>query len=416
VKSIGQAQREIVESVVPLALEHVALAQARERVLALDVYAERDLPGFDHSAMDGYAARHADLAGGAADASWPMLGESRAGGAWPLPLALGHAMRIFTGAPLPEGADCVIMQEDVDADAGTRSIRVRELPKAGANIRLRGSDIATGALALPRGQRIGPGEIALLAGLGCGRVATHRAARVAIVCTGDELRDVDEVLAPGALVNSNAYMLAAQVEDAGGIATVLPSAPDRIEAIMERFEQALAMSDVVLTSGGVSVGDHDLVAEALGRAAVETRFWKVAMKPGKPLLFGMRAAVPVIGLPGNPVSAFVGFEVFVRPLLSRLQGSLAPYPALIPVRLAHDHRKSKGRPELARGTLRADEHDRGGLVAQLHARQGSGSLPSLARVDALVLLPADATELAAGTELHALRVGARAEQIEPSFP
>jgi molybdopterin molybdotransferase len=420
VKSIGQAQREIVDSVRPLAVEHLALARARGRVLASDVIAARDLPGFDHSAMDGYAARHADLSG--ADAV-PVRGESRAGGAWPEPLATGHAMRIFTGAPMPDGADTVIIQEDVSRDdvggvdnaPSGGAIRVRELPQAGSNIRRRGSDLATGALALPAGHRIGPGEIALLAALGCARVPAHRPPRVAIVCTGDELRDVHEELPPGALVNSNAYMLAAQVEDAGGIATVLPSAPDRVELIQQRFEEALAHSDLVLTSGGVSVGDHDLVAEALGRAGVETRFWKVAMKPGKPLLFGMHAAIPVLGLPGNPVSAFVGFEVFVRPLLARMRGLRAPFPALVPVQLAHDHRKSKGRPELARGVLARDLSNAVPL-ASLHARQGSGSLPSIARIDALVFLPGDADTLMAGSALEALRVSAHAEQTEPPFP
>jgi len=415
VQSIGQAQRAIVASVGPLAVEEVVLAAARGRVLASDVRAERDLPGFDHSAMDGYAARHAELSGAG---SLPVRGESRAGGAWPEPLAAGCAMRIFTGAPMPEGADTVIIQEDVDAERWSEhnAIHARELPKPGSNIRRRGSDLAVGNLALFGGQLIGPGEIALLAGLGCARVATHRPPRVAIVSTGDELRDVHEALPPGALVNSNAYMLAAQVEDAGGIATVLPSAPDRIEEILARFEQALAGSDVVLTSGGVSVGDHDLVAEALGRAGVETRFWKVAMKPGKPLLFGMRGAVPVLGLPGNPVSAFVGFEVFVRPLLSRMRGLSAPYPALIPVRLAHDHRKSVGRPELARGALTPSASGSAEPSARLHDRQGSGSLPSIAQVDALVFLPGDASELPSGSALTALRIGARAERTEPTFP
>jgi molybdopterin molybdotransferase len=410
VKSIGQAQREIVDSVRPLEVEHVALTTARGRVLASDVIAGRDLPGFDHSAMDGYAARHAELSSAE---PLPVRSESRAGGPWPEPLAPGHAMRIFTGAPMPDGADTVIIQEDVDASGS--EIRVRDLPRAGSNIRRRGSDLATGALALPAGVLIGPGEIALLAALGCARVATHRPPRVAIVCTGDELRDVHEELPAGALVNSNAYMLAAQVEDAGGVAAVLPSAPDRIELIQQRFEDALASSDLVLTSGGVSVGDHDLVAEALGRAGVEPRFWKVAMKPGKPLLFGMRGALPVLGLPGNPVSAFVGFEVFVRPLLARMRGSRAPFPALVPVRLAHEHRKSKGRPELARGTLARDGAS-GELSASLHARQGSGSLPSIAMIDALVFLPGDAIDLMAGTALSALMVSARGERPDPAFP
>jgi len=409
VKSIGQAQREIVESAVPLPVEEVALQRARGRMLAGAIYAARDLPGFDHSAMDGYAVRHAELSGAGA---LPIRGESRAGGELPGPLATGHAMRIFTGAPMPEGADTVIIQEDVERDGD--AIRGRERPAVGANIRRRGSDLATGAEALSEGRLVGPGEIALLAALGCARVAVRRVPRVAIVCTGDELRDVDEALPPGALVNSNAYMLAAQVEDAGGVPHVLPNAPDRIDAIQERFEQALAGSDVVLTSGGVSVGDHDLVAEALARASVTSRFWKVAMKPGKPLLFGTRGEVPVIGLPGNPVSAFVGFEVFVRPLLSRLLGSRTPYPALVPVQLAHDHRKSQGRPELARGVLRNDAD--GMLTATLHARQGSGSLPSIAQVDALVLLPGEATQMRSGTSLVALPVGARPSRGEPTFP
>lgn len=393
-KSIGAAMREIVQRFEPLGGVRKPLLEGLGSALCEDVIAQRDLPGWDNSAMDGYAVRHAEL-----DPARPLRvhGESRAGGAWPEPLPTGCAMRIFTGAPLPEGADTVVIQER--ATRSGDSVRFEPLPDAGANVRARGSDLRAGARALERGATLGPGEIALLAALGHHSATVVRPARVAILSTGDELRDIGDDTEPGTLVNSNAYALAAQVRGAGGEPWVLPAAGDRLESIASGLEQALR-ADVVLSTGGVSVGDYDLVGEALKRAGVDVHFWKVAIKPGKPLLFGMRGHVPVVGLPGNPVSAMVTFEVFVRPALRRVAGHAAPYPALISVALEHDHRHATGRTEFARASLRADE--RGQAIARLHALQGSGSLPAMAGVDALVVLDADAERFTRGQQLLAL--------------
>jgi molybdopterin molybdotransferase len=280
-------------------------------------------------------------------------------------------------------------------------------------VRARGSDLRAGELALRRGQALGPGELGLLAAQGRHAVSVYRAPRVAIVSTGDELRDIGEDGEPGTLVNSNAYALAAQTREAGAEPWVLPIAGDRLEVIAERIAQALR-ADAVVSSGGVSVGEYDLVGDALARAGVEVRFWKVAIKPGKPIMFGMAGRVPVVGLPGNPVSAMVTFELFVKPALRRMAGHAAPYPALIQVELEHDHRHGTGRTELARASLHAVA---GSLPrARLAAQQGSGSLPSMCGVDALVVLDADVAHFPAGQRLLAWPLRPTTYCAEPQLP
>jgi molybdopterin molybdotransferase len=407
-KSIGEAMREIAAGFEPLAAVRRPLQHALGCALALDVIASRDLPGFDNSAMDGYAVRRADLA---PELALPVIGESRAGGPWPEPLRAGSVTRIFTGAPVPEGADTVVIQEHVERDGD--AVRFTRLPEAGANVRARGSDLRAGARALAAGQHVGPGEIGLLAALGRHAVTVVRPPRVAILSTGDELRDIGEDQAPGSLVNSNAYALAAAVAQAGAEPWVLPPVPDDDAAIANALEQAL-QADAVLSTGGVSVGEHDRVADAFARAGVAVRFWKVAIKPGKPLLFGTRGRVPVVGLPGNPVSALVAFEVFVRAGLRRMAGHAAPYPALIQVELDHDHRHGTGRTELARAALRSTADGR--WLAQLHRLQGSGSLPSLSGADALVVLDADQERFARGSALLALLLPPVAFTTAPALP
>jgi molybdopterin molybdotransferase len=303
-------------------------------------------------------------------------------------------------APLPSGADAVVIQEHTRRER--ERVIIERLPLAGENVRRRGSDLARGAVALRRGQAIGPGEIGLLAAQGVSAVAVFRRPRVAIVTTGDELRDLGEPPRPGSIINSNAYALAAQVEQAGAVPWLLPNARDDLAELVARFEDGLR-ADVLLSVGGVSVGEYDLVGEALERAGVQRRLWKVAIKPGKPLLFGTAGRVPVIGLPGNPVSAMVTFEVFVRPGLRRMQGHAAPYPAVHKVELAHDHRHATGRTELARASLRpGDEHPR----AVLHSLQGSGSLPSMCGVDALVVIDAAVESFPRGTIVPCLLLAA----------
>ncbi len=399
-KSIAEALAELLPAFAPLGPVRVGLTGAYGRVLAEEVRVRRDLPPFDNSAMDGYAVRAADCAGAAASAPvrLPVRGESRAGGPLPPPLEPGAATRIFTGAPLPAGADAIVMQEDTERQGEVVAIRLA--PAAHQHVRARASDLAAGAAMLASGTRLGAGELGLLASQGYAAVSVARRPRVAIVSTGDELRDVSDPPEPGTIVNSNAYALAAQVVEAGGEPWVLPIAPDRLDAIGARLREGLR-ADVLITVGGVSVGDYDLVHTALEQAGIARRFWKVAIKPGKPLSFAVHEGVPVIGLPGNPVSAMVTFEVFVRPGLRRMLGDPRPFRGSATVTLAHHHRRSPGRTELARAALEPGED---GLLARLHGLQGSGSLPSMVGIDALVILPAERDRFAAGERLRAIRL------------
>jgi molybdopterin molybdotransferase len=408
VKTIAEAQDELMPWFTPIGRTRLPLLRALGCVLADPVTSDRDLPGFDNSAMDGYAVRHDELREGRVV---PVAGESRAGGGAPAPLPEGAAMRIFTGAPLPDGADTVVMQENARRSAD--GVAFDPLPVRGLNVRKRGGDLRRGALALSPGAPLGPGEIGLLAALGQHAVSVYRAPRVAIVSVGDELREIGADTEPGTVINSNAYALAAQVRLLGCEPWILPSAPDRLEDIVATLEQALR-ADVVITSGGVSVGDYDLVAEAFAQAGVRTCFAKVAIKPGKPFWFGVRERVPVVGLPGNPISSVVTFELFVRPALRRMLGHTAPYPSLIEVQLEHAHRHATGRAELARAQRLPDGGGDRPRV-RLHALQGSGSLPSLVGADVLVVLAADCERFEAGAILPALPLRPERYQAERAF-
>jgi len=367
-----------------------------------------DLPRFDNSAMDGYAVRHADLAEGV---ELTVLGESRASASLPAALVPGTAMRIFTGAALPEGADAVVIQENTERH-GER-VRIHALPARGEHVRSRGSDLAAGALALGPGSRLDAGSIGLLAGLGEAEIEVHRRPRVALLSTGDELVPLGAGSSPaaGALIDSNGPSLAALVTQAGGESWLLPSVADDPAALRARIEQGLQGADVLITTGGVSVGDHDHMRAALAAAGVEERFWKVAIKPGKPVLFGLRGAQPVLALPGNPISAMVTFALFAEPMLRALQGDRAPYPLRVPVRIDRAYRRKPGRTELVRARLVPGAE---GLIAELSALQGSGSLPSMAGAGALVVVPAERGDLSEGELLPALLLGGPGS-AEPPF-
>ncbi|MGF1510558.1 MAG: gephyrin-like molybdotransferase Glp [Myxococcota bacterium] len=378
----------------PVGLERVTLHDALDRVVGRNVPARSDLPPFDNSAMDGYAVHSRDLQ---ADQRLVIRGESRAGGPSPGPLEPGSAMRIFTGAVMPDGADAVVLQENAEVQEG--ALRVRSPGEPEMNVRRRGSDLAAGEVMLSAGTRIGPGEIGLLAAQRIGAIDVFRRPVVAILSNGDELRDVTDPEESGTIVNSNAYALAAQVREAGGLPWVLPNVADDLDAIVSAIREGLR-ADLLLTCGGVSVGSYDFTKEAFARNAIEGNFWKVRIKPGKPLTFGLCSQTPVVGLPGNPVSAMVTFEVFVRPALRRMLGDAKPFRALHHVTLSHDHSHSTGRPELARATVLRNEA--GGWDATMLRLQGSGSLPSMVGVDALVLLDADTRDFPTGTRLHAI--------------
>ena len=397
-KSIPAALDAILAAFAPLGSERVGLHDAQGRVLSESLCARFDMPSFNNSAMDGYAVRSEEVAGASAESPvWlPLAGESKAGDAPPAELTPGHVLRIFTGAPMPPGADAVVMQEDTQRE-GER-VGIQLAPTPARHVRRRGGDLAAGQEILTAGTRLGPGELGLLASQQHAQVSVARRPRVALLSTGDELRDVSDPLAPGQIVNSNAYALAAQVREAGGEPWILPIVPDRLEETVSAVRAALR-ADLLVSIGGVSVGEYDFVRDAFAEAGVEQQFWKIAIKPGKPLSFGVREGVPVIGLPGNPVSAMVTFEVFVRPAIRRMLGDPRPFRASGRVRLAEAHTHRPGRTELARATL---ERGPEGFLAHLHSRQGSGSLPSMVGVEALVVLPTDQGEFEAGEVLTAL--------------
>jgi molybdopterin molybdotransferase len=393
VKSVAEAEATIVAAFAPVGVEQVPLLNAFGRHLAAAVTARADAPSFDNSAMDGYALHSADLGSASPEAAvlLPLWGESRAGSPPAGELPRGHAMRIFTGAPMPTGADAVEMQENVSQGAdGARFSRPAEPHQ---HVRQRGSDIRQGELLLDAGSALGPAELGLLASQDVASVAVYTRPRVAIVATGDELRELGEPTRPGSIVNSNATMLAAQVLEAGAEPWVLPIVPDDRVRVAEAISRALR-ADVVVLSGGVSVGDYDVVRDALADAGVTLDFWKVNMKPGKPLAFGRRGRTPVLGLPGNPASSFLSFELFVRPGLRVMLGDGAPFRARVPATIVGRVPHRPGRAEFVRVRL-ARRGD--GWEALPLSQQGSGSLRSIAGAQALVELAADQGDLPAGS-------------------
>ncbi|HTR50843.1 MAG TPA: gephyrin-like molybdotransferase Glp [Kofleriaceae bacterium] len=388
--SVADAARAVARRIEPLPAERVPLADAGGRVLADDVRAARALPIFDNSAMDGYAARAAEL-----PATLPVVGMVAAGQVMAEPVPAGVAIRILTGAPMPAGLDTVVIQEDARVAGATVTLPAA---RVGDNVRRAGEDIAPGEIAVTGGTRLGAGELALLAALGLVELSVRRAPRVALITTGDELVDVTTQPLPGQIVDSSSHMLGALVHACGGAATYFGIAKDDPIAMAAMLASAMD-HDVVITTGGVSVGDRDHVRGALAAAGVELELWKVAMKPGKPFSFGMNGKTPVFGLPGNPVSTFVAFELFVRPALLAMQGLAVTARPRAPVQLVRGYRKPAGRCHYLRvRVVRNGEH----LIAHPHAKQGSAMLTSLIGCNALVELTAEATEIPPNTIVSAL--------------
>ena len=392
--SVAEARGRILDRVRPLDAEDVPLGQAPGRFLAGPITAGRALPPFDNSAMDGFAVRAADLPG-----ELPVAGSIAAGAGLDAALAPGTAVRIMTGAPLPVGADAVVMREEAD-DRGDR-VRFERPAVAGQHVRRAGEDIAAGAEVLAAATRIGPGEVAVLASLGHAEVRVTRRPRVAILSTGDELCPLGGTPRPGQIISSNEHALTVQAIEAGAEVVATALVPDD-PAAMEAALIAAMGSDVLVTSGGVSVGDHDHVRGAMEAVGIAIDFWKVAMRPGKPVTFGVaRGGALCFGLPGNPVSSLVSFELFVRPALLALGGAGERDRDRVraEVVLADPIGKSPGRAHYlrARVTRRGDR-----LEATPHSRQGSGMLSSLVGVDALVEVAAELGDLPAGARCPAL--------------
>ena len=400
-RSIAEALASMLPAFSPLGEEEVHLTESSGRYVSRDVSAPFDSPPFDNSAMDGYAVRAADVSSVSPDAPvrLPVGGESRAGGPLPEPLRPGTACRIYTGAPMPAGADAVIMQEDTDTEG--EEVTIRESSHEGKHVRAQGTDVSSGALLLQTGDRLWPGEIGLLASQNIDRVHVFRRPQVALLSTGDELRELGDDLEPGAIINSNVYVLTEMLRALGVNPVPLPAAPDTLPEVEAALRKALE-ADVVITMGGVSVGAYDFVHEAFKNVGIEPGFWKVRIKPGKPLAFAQYEGKPVVGLPGNPISAMVTFEVLVAPCLRKMLGDPQPHPQPVVARLRNAYRRRPGRVEIARAvaTREGDE-----IIVALHDRQGSGSLPSFVGVNALVILPSDRAELAAGDRVEAILWG-----------
>jgi molybdopterin molybdotransferase len=374
-------------------------------VLAVDVAAATDLPLFDNSSMDGFAVRAADLVDARADSARTLrvVADIPAGTQPTTSIEPGQAARIMTGAPLPRGADAVIPVEDSDfhdRSAGVPApdqVTLFRVVTPGENVRPRGMDLHAGQVVLNTGRILASPDLGLLAMLGESKVKVFRKPRVALFSSGDELLPVDAPLEDGKIRDSNTYMLAALIESAGAEVVRLGVAADKYEAVAAFFEQAVQeKADLILTSAGVSVGAFDFVKEVL-ESQGKLDFWRVNMRPGKPLAFGEYRDLPFIGLPGNPVSAFVGFEVFVRPVLGRLGGRRAADRPRVRVRLG-EAVESDGRETYLRADVREEN---GVLIAHLTGHQGSANLLSLVKSNALLIIPAGVKSAAADREMEA---------------
>jgi molybdopterin molybdotransferase len=389
--SVAEAQEQILAFAAPLGAETVASADAQGRILVDAVVATRTLPPEDNSAMDGYAVRAADLA--ATPVSLPVVYEVPAGAHAPRPLAPGESARILTGAPLPPGADAVVRQEDVALE-GDR-VRIRVAVSAGEHVRRAGEDVDVGETILASGARLGPAQLGMLASLGRSQVAVHQRPQVALLSGGDELVEPDGDVGGGRIVSSNSYTLAAQCREVGAVPHYLGIARDEPADIERRLRAGLRCHALV-SSAGVSVGDRDHVRSVLESLGCKLEFWGVRMKPGYPVVFGRFAdgsGPLVFGLPGNPVSAMVTFEVFVRPALLRMAGHHAIHRPRIPAVLGETFTKKAGRLHFVRVRL-----ERAGprMVARATGNQSSGVLRSMTEAHGLLIFPAEATRLSEG--------------------
>ncbi|MEO7038250.1 MAG: gephyrin-like molybdotransferase Glp [Polyangiaceae bacterium] len=391
--SFDDALRRILESAPIMGSERVSLEQGAGRVLAEDLIARAPLPGFDYSAMDGYAVLHSAFSGAG---PWSLLvrGESRAGALAPQ-LEPHSACRIFTGAPIPTGADTVVMQESVTREGDTARFGVA--PQLGAHIRRRGEDLAQGTAALCRGSRLNAFRIGLAAAVDRSDFLVARRPRVSILCTGEELRAPGSVALPGTIPDSNGPSLAAMAQSAGAQTRLEPRTGDTLQETESALRAALQATDLLLTVGGVSVGEHDWVKAALSNVGAQLDFWKVQIRPGKPLAFGRFGDTLILGLPGNPVSAQLTFALFGMPLLRAMQGDQRPVPPRGKVRLQSALRQAPGRTGFYRAVLEGD-------LAITASNQASGSPVSLAHADALLIIPADSAGFEAGESVEMIRL------------
>ncbi len=385
-------------------VERVAVRETLGRVLAEPVHSPIDVPAHDNSAMDGYAVRAADAGrrdggdgSGGSSTVLHVLGTAWAGRPFPGEVGPGECVRIMTGAVMPRGADAVVIQENARLEADGAAVRFEQRPRTGDNVREAGEDVPRGTEVLPAGQRIGPAELGVLASLGTVEASVRRRVRTAFFSTGDELRSLGEPLSDGCVYDSNRYTLLAMLRGLGAEVLDLGVVRDTREEVERAFREAAAAADAIITSGGVSVGEADFVKETLERTG-EVGFWKIAMKPGRPLAFGKVGGALFFGLPGNPVSVMVTFYQFVQPALRRMMGEPAAAPIRFRVKCASRLRKRPGRVEFQRGVLGYDET--GVLAVRSTGGQGSGILSSMHEANCFIVLPLESGGAAPGSEVE----------------
>jgi molybdopterin molybdotransferase len=412
VHTVPEAVAEITTGIEPRPIERVALLDALGRVLASDAVARYTLPQWDNSAMDGYAVRADDVASATMEhpVVLPVLETIAAGAFATRALRNGEAMRIMTGAPIPDGADTVVRVEDTDA--GTERVTIRNARDVKKNIRPRGEDYREGSVVIATGTPLAAAQLGVLASLGYGEVAVHRRPVVAIAGSGDELVDLDqfdEVLAGRKIVASNRYTLDALVRTAGGIPKHLGNAADTPESLREVLERSRGC-DLLVTSAGASVGEYDYTRQVLESLGADLRFWRVRMRPGAPLGFGLLDGMPWIGLPGNPVSAMVTFELFARPVIRRMLGHTRLFRRPLPAVLEEPVTIGARLMHFLRGVTRVA--DDGRVTVRLTGPQGSGILTSMSQANALLVVPEDRPRVEAGERLNVLPLSEEAQLSE----
>jgi molybdopterin molybdotransferase len=392
----------------------IPLDDSLDGVLAENIISRLDIPAWTNSAMDGYAARSEDVRG--ASEARPVrlrVVEQLPAGHFPTrAIAPGECARIFTGAPLPEGADSVIRQEDTDL--GTEMVAVLKDRDVGVNIRRTGEDVRTGTTVLTAGTELGPAQLGVLASLAVAHPLVYRRPRVAILGSGDEIVDIDqpeEILSGRKIASSNTHTLVALVRRTGGEPVNLGIAGDTPESLRTHLARSLDC-DLLVTTAGISVGEHDFVRSVLEELGAEMRFWKLRMRPGAPVGFGLLGAIPWIGLPGNPVSTMVTFELFVRPAIRKMMGHVLPFRRTVPVRVAEPIKLKPKLQHFLRGIVTEGS---GGLEARLTGPQGSGILTSMISANALLIVPEGQFDTPVGSTVQALILDDPVHQKEPGF-
>ena len=393
--TVKEALEHVLGVIFPLALEKTDILGALGRVIGEDIHAPRDIPPRDNSGMDGYALKSEGTTGAGAESPVVLniIEDIPAGYTPQKTVGSGEAARIMTGAPVPDGADAVVMVEETKSDGN--SVRIYAEAAKGQNVRYAGEDVRGGDLVIRAGTLLRPAETGMLSALGRSFVKVYQKPLVALIATGDELVDIDGAASPGKIVSSNSYSLAAQVMECGGIPLQLGIAKDNIDDLTEKFRDAMR-ADIIVSSAGVSVGDYDFVKDVMEDMGIDIEFWQVAQRPGKPMTFGAREGKPVFGLPGNPVSSMITFEQYVRPAILKMTGHEKFFRRTIRAKLTEDIKKKKELRYFVRGRVKSQGE---GFVVETTGEQGSGILKSMVLANGIIVLPEDAEFIKAGSEV-----------------